>query len=247
MLMKILRSDSIRTNPKTAFLIGALYALGALSGFMFLAFLFTGSYTLIDFKLGVAVSSLVNVFLSVIFFLQHSVMVRKGVKERLKTLIPESHYKAFYALSSIVVLLAVLIFWQKSPVVMAQAGGMVFWLLRALFVCCLIGFFWAAKSLDSFDALGIYPLTGRKNGQPRQITARGPYRWSRHPIYFLLIIIIWACPVLTLDRLIFNLLWTIWMMIGTFLEDRDLHREFGSPYREYSRRVPMLIPYKFPE
>jgi len=34
-------------------------------------------------------------------------------------------------------------------------------------------------------------------------------------------------------------------VIGTYLEDRDLHREFGSQYLEYSSRVPMLIRTEF--
>jgi hypothetical protein len=55
---------------------------------------------------------------------------------------------------------------------------------------------------------------------------------------------IWSCPVITLDRLIFNIMWTAWIVIGTYLEDRDLHYEFGDQYREYSSLVPMLIPYR---
>ena len=76
--------------------------------------------------------------------------------------------------------------------------------------------------------------------------AKGPYRWVRHPLYLFLIVIIWSCPVLTFDRLIFNIMWTFWIVIGTYLEDRDLHREFGSQYLEYSSRVPMLVPYRIP-
>ena len=86
--------------------------------------------------------------------------------------------------------------------------------------------------------------SSNRQGKPQQIVAKGPYRWVRHPLYLFVIVLIWSCPVLTLDRLIFNIMWTFWIVIGTFLEDRDLHREFGSQYREYSSRVPMLIPYR---
>ena len=105
------------------------------------------------------------------------------------------------------------------------------------------------KSLGSFDALGVNPLMryiSNRPDKPQQIIAKGPYQWSRHPLYLFLIVLIWACPVLTLDRLIFNIMWTFWIVIGTYLEDRDLHREFGSQYLEYSSRVPMLIPYRIP-
>jgi len=226
-----------------------LYTLGSLSGFMFLAFLFQGSLTIIHLDLSTRSTLFFDAFLSMIFFLQHSIMVREGFKNQLRKFFPGIYHNAFYAMVSIIVLLMVLVFWQQTHLVIAKTDGLFFWLLRALFLLCLAGFLWAVKSLDAFDALGIHALIGRTGDttdNTRPISARGPYRWSRHPIYLFVIVIIWACPVLTLDRLIFNILWSIWMVIGTFLEDRDLHREFGDRYREYSRHVPMLIPYRIP-
>ena len=48
----------------------------------------------------------------------------------------------------------------------------------------------------------------------------------------------------TPDRLLFNVLWSAWVFVGTMLEERDLVRTFGEPYREYQRRVPMLLPLR---
>jgi protein-S-isoprenylcysteine O-methyltransferase Ste14 len=176
-------------------------------------------------------------------------MVRRGFKQWFGKYMPAIYHNAFYGLTSAIALLIVLVFWQKSPTIVARVDGIIFWLLRALFFLCLAGFFWGSKSLGSFDALGVKPLMryiSNRLGKPQQIIAEGPYKWSRHPLYLFLIIIIWACPVLTMDRLIFNIMWTFWIVIGTYLEDRDLHREFGSQYLEYSSRVPMFIPYRIP-
>jgi protein-S-isoprenylcysteine O-methyltransferase Ste14 len=57
---------------------------------------------------------------------------------------------------------------------------------------------------------------------------------------------IWASPNLTIDKLLFNIMWTLWIFIAAMLEERDLTREFGNSYREYQKQVPMLIPYKIP-
>jgi len=55
---------------------------------------------------------------------------------------------------------------------------------------------------------------------------------------------IWVYPDLIADQLVFNVLWTIWIISGTLLEEKDLIREFGEKYLNYQQKVPMLIPYK---
>lgn len=248
-LIKTLNPDLIKNHTKTIILIWILCILGPISGIMFGMFIIVGSYTLIDLGLSATDALLFDVFLSIIYFLQHSVVIRKGFRKWLGKFMPGPYHNAFYGITSIIALILVLVFWQKTPAVIARAEGIIFWLICILFCFCLAGLLWGIGSLRSFDALGIKPLMlhiSNKQERPQQIVAKGPYRWVRHPLYFFLIILIWSYPVLTLDRLLFNVIWSIWVVIGTYLEDRDLHREFGSQYRKYSSKVPMLIPYRFP-
>jgi protein-S-isoprenylcysteine O-methyltransferase Ste14 len=65
-------------------------------------------------------------------------------------------------------------------------------------------------------------------------------------MYLVVLLMIWSYPVLTTDRLLFNVLWTTWIVIGTVLEERDLTADFGNDYREYQRNVPMLLPTRMP-
>ena len=248
-LIKTLNQELIKNHTKTVILIWILFILVLPTGIMFGLFLFMGSFTIIDLRLGARDALLIDAFLSIIFFLQHSILVRRGFKQWLGKFMPDVYHNAFYGLTSGIALLLVLVFWQKSPTLIASANGIIYWILRGLFCICLAGFFWGNKSLGSFDMLGVKPLMryiSNRPGKQQQIMAKGPYRWVRHPLYLFLIVIIWSCPVLTLDRLIFNIMWTVWIVIGTYLEDQDLHREFGSQYREYSSQVPMLIPYRIP-
>ncbi len=53
-----------------------------------------------------------------------------------------------------------------------------------------------------------------------------------------------ANPDLTLDRLLLNLLFTVFVIVGTLFEERDLVATFGEAYRSYQRKVPMLIPWR---
>ena len=40
--------------------------------------------------------------------------------------------------------------------------------------------------------------------EARVLVTTGPYRWVRHPLYFSILVLIWFCPDLTLDRLLLN-------------------------------------------
>jgi hypothetical protein len=49
-----------------------------------------------------------------------------------------------------------------------------------------------------------------------------------------------------LGRLELAVLWTAWILVATLLEERDLVTDFGEAYRQYCKRVPMLIPWRGP-
>jgi protein-S-isoprenylcysteine O-methyltransferase Ste14 len=219
--------------------------LGGLSLLLFIIFLFVGSLNLLDMHLDESGVLWFDAGLSLLFFIQHSGMIRKWFRNRLGRFIPEEYTGAIYAIASGIVLLLVILLWQTSTQTVITPSGLLRWSLRAVFFLCLLGFYWGVKALRFFDPLGLRPIINRlrgRNPKPVPITATGPYRWIRHPLYLFMILMIWSCPDLTMDRLLFNLLWTIWIVIGSYFEEIDLLVEFGDAYREYQKRVPMLIP-----
>lgn len=249
-LIKTINPTLIKQHTRIVMLVWILCIFGPIAGIMFGIFLITGSYTIIDLGLSIRNALLIDALLSIIYFLQHSIVIRKEFKKWLGKFMSDVFHNAFYGITSIITLMLVLIFWQKTPAVIARAEGIVFLLICASFCFCVAGLLWGILSLRSFDALGVKPLMfyiSNKQERPQQVVAKGPYRWVRHPLYFFLIILIWSYPVLTPDRLLFNVMWSIWIVIGTYLEDRDLHREFGIQYSTYSSQVPMLIPYRIPK
>ncbi len=248
-LARTFNPELVKTHTTAIMMIWALFACVPASFALLMVFLFMGSFTLVDLGLDSRDALVFDVGLSLAFFLQHSVMIRKGPRKKLGAFISGHYHDALYGLTSGIILGGVMIFWQGSPTVLAGADGVAYWALRGLLIVCVAGFIWAVKSLGSFDSLGVKPLMRHitdRQANPPQLAVRGPYRWTRHPLYLFMIVAIWSCPVLTLDRLVFDILWTSWIVIGTLLEDRDLHREFGDQYRAYSSRVPMLIPYRIP-
>jgi protein-S-isoprenylcysteine O-methyltransferase Ste14 len=81
---------------------------------------------------------------------------------------------------------------------------------------------------------------------PPVLVTSGPYALVRHPLYLFSLIVLWLNPVLTWQGLIFNGAATLYFWIGSVYEERRLVEVFGSAYQAYRRRVPRLLPLKWP-
>ena len=228
---------------------GLTNILGCTSLLATWAFFFAGPFDLLDLSMGRNVALAWDALLCLIFFVQHSGMVRRPFRRWLAGLVPIHYHGALYTMASAVALLAVVALWQDTGRTLAEAQGLPRYLLRGVFFLSAAGMAWGVLALRSFDALGLSPLRDYVRGTstpPVPFAMRGPYRWVRHPLYLFCLLSIWSCPDLTLDRLLFNVLWAIWIVIGTALEEHVLVVDFGDAYRDYQRKVPMLIPYRLP-
>jgi methanethiol S-methyltransferase len=222
-----------------------LVGLGSL--FLFLLFLYSGPLRLVQMGLAPGIALVWDGLLSVIYFMQHSGMVRRGFRDRLSNVIPPLYHGALYTIVSGVALTTVIVFWQESPASLYELHGLPRWFVRGFLFLTIAGSFWTMFSLRAFDTFGLHPIKAELSGKrirPQQFVVRGPYRWVRHPLYLLVILMTWSCPDLTVDRLLFNVLWTAWICVGIVLEEADLVTDFGEKYRDYQRQVPMLIPWK---
>ena len=235
----------------------AAYAVVALSAILGQAsllslglFLYHGSFHLIPLNLSETGILVLDVGLCLVFFLQHSVMVRKGFRQWLAQYVRQAFHPALYSIASGIFLLVIMILWQKSRIVAASPQGWMYWALRGGYFLSIAGFVWGNVALGSFDSFGLNPILNHVKGiqpAPRTFIVRGPYRWVRHPLYLFSLLMIWSCPFLTMDRIVFNVLFTIWTVIGMNLEERDLLAHFGREYHEYQKKVPILIPTRIPQ
>ncbi|MFI5165689.1 MAG: methyltransferase family protein [Thermoanaerobaculales bacterium] len=81
-------------------------------------------------------------------------------------------------------------------------------------------------------------------GLKHELQTRGPYRWSRHP-YFLAILLMLVGATIMMRSLpaLVLLVPAVWITVERARrEERNLALQFGSAYLKYQARVPFLIP-----
>jgi protein-S-isoprenylcysteine O-methyltransferase Ste14 len=111
----------------------------------------------------------------------------------------------------------------------------------------LLLFFWAFFfSYDPLSFFGIRQILNFNKNKEKNSTAEikqnGLLGIIRHPMYLALIIYLW-CQTFRVVDIIINTILTIYVIIGTILEEKKLVLEFGDAYKHYQQQVPMLIPF----
>ena len=215
---------------------------------LFLVFLFDGALDLVRMRLNHRDVLLWDGFISIVFFVQHSVMIRRSFCSWLAGVWPPFYHRIVFTIVSGIVLAGIMITWQPSTITLYEFHGVSRLLFRSVFFLALAGCLWSAytlRSSTSCDPFGLAAASKQppdRQSPPPQLVIRGPYAYVRHPVYLMVILLIWSSPDLTSDRLLFNVLWTLWIYIGATLEDADMKVDFGDAYREYQERVSMLAP-----
>jgi|SRR5450755_270717 protein-S-isoprenylcysteine O-methyltransferase Ste14 len=194
-----------------------------------------------------ASSLIIDLALLLGFALQHSVMARQGFKRWLTNFVPEPAERSTYVLASSLALIALFAFWRPL-------GGTV-WsvkepaLAATLYALCAFGWLLVLVStflINHFDLFGLRQVSLYLVSTPyRPIGFRtpGPYRLVRHPLYVGWLFAFWATPTMTAAHLLFAVVTTAYILVAIRLEERDLIASLGNAYRDYRRRVPMLIPF----
>ena len=197
---------------------------------------------------------LVILLLFCLFGLVHSVLASKKVKHniRLKAGKKIAFYRLFYNLTSII---TIIIFYEISPkpdILIYDLPNPYDIIIFVLQFMSLIGFIWCAVLIDGMEFIGINQIKRYfKNeydetelDEHQTLIMKGPFKYSRHPIYLFSILFLWLRPVMDLFYLIFIICTTIYFIIGSYLEENRLIKVFGTRYENYRAEVPRFIPYR---
>ena len=193
----------------------------------------------------IVISVLIDVLLLGVFAVQHSVMARPAFKNVWTRIVPASVERSTYVLFSSLALVLIFWLWRPLPEPVWTVTGPAAQILAGLF---WIGFGIVLTStflLDHFHLFGLAQVYARFRGtELARATFHTPlfYKIVRHPIYLGFMIAFWSAPLMSQGHLLFAVMTTGYMLVGIYLEERDLVAYFGETYVVYRRRVSMILP-----
>lgn len=157
-------------------------------------------------------------------------------------------YRLFYILISLVLLIPLINFTSQSDNEVIITYGLTLNIIRYVLIWgSLLMFFWAFFfNYDSLSFFGIRQILNfgkiKETNPSEEIKKNGLLGIMRHPMYLALIIYLW-CQTFRVADIVVNIVLTIYVLIGTWLEEKKLVIEFGKTYVKYQHEVPMLIPF----
>lgn len=196
-------------------------------------------------RAAVPVAAAIDLFLLLLFAVQHTVMARPWFKRRWSRVVPPAAERATFVLAAS--LLLALLFWQWRPIgtriwSLSGAGADVLWVTYATGWVVALGSTFLISHFDLFGLRQARLHARSASYSPPPFTERGLYRRIRHPLMTGLLIVFWSAPTITAGHLLFAAAATGYILVGIAFEEHDLIQTLGETYAEYRVRVPALIP-----
>ena len=118
-------------------------------------------------------------------------------------------------------------------------------IIWGLFVAGIVLLFASTFVINHFDLFGLRQITLNLLKKPYtflKFKVTFFYKFVRHPLYVGWFLIFWATPFMTAGHLLLAIGMSAYILIAIRYEERDMVEYHGDTYRDYQRKVPMLIP-----
>ena len=180
----------------------------------------------------------------------HSAMISETVTRFLKRRLGDSFrfYRLFF--NSVAVLTLIPVLWYSHSLrqeAIVRWEGVWLVLQYLLMACGVLLVIAGGRHYSLRQFVGISQLQGASSGGLAAgggIDSSGVLGLVRHPWYTAVVLLLWARN-LDMAALVGNGVLTVYIVVGTLLEERKLVHEFGDAYRSYQRRVSMFVPLKW--
>jgi methanethiol S-methyltransferase len=174
------------------------------------------------------------------FALTHSLLASRRCKQRTYAAgLSSQHYRLAFTISAVLLTALWLGFVRTLPdTPLYRLHGLA---LIPCYALQLLGAWILWGTVHAFDMrvfLGLKPFP--LGGEP--FVERGIYRHLRHPMYTGVLLILFAMPVQSVNSLHLYAAITLYLVLGSRLEERRMLAEHPG-YADYRRRVPAFWPH----
>ena len=178
-----------------------------------------------DFELGIWNAWIFMIWQIIIPILLTFIVKEKTVLKRLSASVPMKFEKTSNILSMVVLIVAFI----YSIFLPLQLNTLWFYIGLLIF---LFGFI--------FDLTALYTFREAKPDRP---FTTGPYRYSRHPVYFGFFLMYISISIMSLSWifLIITIIFGIHLLLVAPAEERYCLKTYGKEYQEYMERTPRYI------
>jgi len=231
-------------------LVAYLFSFATLLYFL----LFIGAWDFLPFHIDSGSSQslisavLINLSLAILFCFHHSIAARKSFKDRIIKIIHPVIERSTYVLVSGILLILLCLYWSHIDGYLWKIENNA---LRIVLISIYI-FGWVFSTIGTFlinhfELFGleqVYLNFKKRSKEEAYFTEKYFYKFIRHPIQLGTLIGIWFTPDMSYTHLMLSVMFTIYIFIGLYFEEKDLVRDLGKVYKDYQKRVSMIIPFK---
>lgn len=195
------------------------------------------------------------IFLFFLFASSHSILAAFHVKERITKRVGTkiAFYRLFFNLSSVIIFIAVYFLSPKPNIIIYDLQFPYDMIIFAVQIIGIIGLFWSGSYLNLKEFLGITQIERYFQGtyslddldEHHELVIEGPFKYSRHPLYFFSIMVLGFRPTMDLFYLVFFICMLIYFYVGSMYEEKNLEKRYGQSYLNYKNNVSRLIPNPF--
>ena len=190
-------------------------------------------------------------FLLIAWCFIHSAMISVPVLTFFKRLLGSGfrYYRLIFNTISVMTFIPVLLYaYTLKTQTIFHWDGYLRVLQVLLLMISIVLFLLGGRHYDIRQFLGLNQIKVGKNDKALtdsgELDTSGILSVTRHPWYLAAILLIWARP-LDLSGIHVNVLFTLYLIVGTYLEEKKIVLEYGEEYLNYQKKVSMLIPYKW--
>lgn len=176
------------------------------------------------------------------FGLQHSLLARPAIQERIARHVGRGYRFIYNILAAVHFTIVLTCGWF----LLDQADfSLPTWLRAGMYAISGLGgllIIVAVRQYGFRDFLGVRALSQAEvSGGDQPLKIDGFNAYVRHPIYLGSLLLFWGLAQSELGMA--NAVWaSVYIVVGAHFEEQDLVARYGDAYRDYRRRVPMIVP-----